>query len=711
MKRLLSLLLALTMMASTLSACNNTPVENPDEQDKQEVIQNEEPSDDGKITLVAEGLTDYVIVRGANAYVSEVTASTELQNYIKQISGVEIPIVTDDAEPVEKEIVVGKTNREADGEFNRDELGNDGLVIKTSGKKLFLVGGEKRGTLYAVYEFLESYLGCRFYTKTVEKVPEMKTIVLDQIGEDKQIPTVMFREMGWLDWDDADYCVKRKINSSWAGQLTDEWGGKEPWVGGHSMSMLLNVNQYYAEHPEYFAMRKNGERVGYVGFDGPQACLSNPEVINILIENVRNWIKATPGVRIFHIGQNDNQEYCLCDECVKIYNEEGGALSGTMIRAVNAVAEALADEFPDVIFQTYAYQYTRSAPKTKAADNVMIMLCTIERCVSHRIYDDCVASNNPTFIDGSSKSFAEDLADWKNITDKVYIYDYNANYGDYHVLMSDFNNLYYDTQYYVNNNATGILSQGKTQGFDCEFRELRTYLLSKLFWDPYMSEDEYWALMNDFLEGVYGPGWQYLKEYIELAESLTEDKCWGIFSEPTDMFALETVEAHSKDSYPEELTIDMLINYETVDWLQYWNWYKTVEENPITEKGYELFGKAIEMAETESQKTQLDKVSVQLDLVKSYYLYKLRSVGNGAIGKIITNFFIANPDCADSDTKAQLRVNIIKYVNSIENTDYSDFNRALVEKMKKYTPYYREYGPLGNSDSFNYDNYPRDWLN
>ena len=164
------------------------------------------------IVLADNGLSDYVIVRGENAVITEVTASTELQSYIKQISGVEIPIVTDSTAPVDKEIVVGKTNREADGEFDREELGDDGLVIKTKDQKLFLVGGEKRGTLYAVYEFLESYLGCRFYSIDIEKVPEQKTISLSAIEEDKQIPVFSFRCVYSYEFADSDAFAKRKLN-------------------------------------------------------------------------------------------------------------------------------------------------------------------------------------------------------------------------------------------------------------------------------------------------------------------------------------------------------------------------------------------------------------------------------------------------------------------------------------------------------------------
>ncbi|MBE6632235.1 MAG: hypothetical protein E7623_05980, partial [Ruminococcaceae bacterium] len=102
-KKLLNILLALSMMLAMLAACNNDPNEG------EEMVSD-------VLNLVVDGVSDYVIVRGENAYISEVTASTELQKYLKQISGVEIPIITDSTAPVEKEIVVGKTNREADGE-------------------------------------------------------------------------------------------------------------------------------------------------------------------------------------------------------------------------------------------------------------------------------------------------------------------------------------------------------------------------------------------------------------------------------------------------------------------------------------------------------------------------------------------------------------------------------------------------------------------
>ena len=124
MKRFLSFTLAALMLLSILTACNGEdPTIQPDVAGES-IEEGKEPVMDMKnLNLVVDGVSEYVIVRGENASPSEVTAASELQSYLKQISGAELPIVTDSAEPVVKEIVVGKTNREKDGAFDRTELG------------------------------------------------------------------------------------------------------------------------------------------------------------------------------------------------------------------------------------------------------------------------------------------------------------------------------------------------------------------------------------------------------------------------------------------------------------------------------------------------------------------------------------------------------------------------------------------------------------
>ena len=207
---LLSVLMAFSVMS--LAGCQDAPEpEVPEEPDTPDIPDTPDtpdtppaPEEAAPLILASEGVSEYVIVRGENASPSEVTASTELQKYLKQICGAELPIVTDSTAAVEKEIVVGKTNRESEGEFDREKLGTDGFVIKTSDDKLYLVGGEKRGTLYAVYEFLESYLGCRFFTQTVETVPTLTTITIDAIKQDTFVALIILKGEGTVTTDDGE---------------------------------------------------------------------------------------------------------------------------------------------------------------------------------------------------------------------------------------------------------------------------------------------------------------------------------------------------------------------------------------------------------------------------------------------------------------------------------------------------------------------------
>ena len=117
------------------------PVDAPDMTDK--VV------DFGKtFDIIANGFSDYVIIKGENCTESESTAATVLQEYLFKISGVTLPIITDANRPLNHEIIVGKTSREGDGfTVDRNKLGNEGVYLKTVGEKLVISGGEIRGAL------------------------------------------------------------------------------------------------------------------------------------------------------------------------------------------------------------------------------------------------------------------------------------------------------------------------------------------------------------------------------------------------------------------------------------------------------------------------------------------------------------------------------------------------------------------------------------
>ena len=81
-------------------------------------------------------------------------------------------------------------------------------------------------------------------------------------------------------------------------------------------------------------------------------------------------------------------------------------------------------------------------------------------------------------------------------------------------------------------NVKGMFTQGNRNSRSGEFGELRAYLLSKLMMDPYMGEEKYYQLMDEFLAAYYGEGWAYIRMYIDKTSELYEVGCGNMYMHP-----------------------------------------------------------------------------------------------------------------------------------------------------------------------------------
>ena len=117
----------------------------------------------GRLLLAEGGRSAYSIVVAKDAIPSERHAAEELQRYLERISGAKLPIITDDAEMGEHEIILGDNEhlRKLNLGIDFSKLGEEGFVLKTHKSYLIIAGGKPRGTLYGVYTFLEEKLGVR----------------------------------------------------------------------------------------------------------------------------------------------------------------------------------------------------------------------------------------------------------------------------------------------------------------------------------------------------------------------------------------------------------------------------------------------------------------------------------------------------------------------------------------------------------------------
>lgn len=442
-------------------------------------------------------IDDYVIVIPESASEAEQSGAAALQKYVKMISGSQLSIVSDASQPVAKEIVLGATSRELATEL--PTLGKDGFVIKTTADKIAIYGQGDKGTLYGVYEFLEGYLGCRLYSKDVEVVPQSSSVKVSAEIYDKQVPVIEYRYSSYKASRDSLFSDWHRLCDS-----KKDWG---LWV--HTFMSLVPPGEYFKEHPEYYALR-SGKR------SMTQLCLSNPEVLEVVCENLKERMALLPNASHWSVSQDDNQAYCQCDECKKLDDKDGGPI-GSVITFTNKVAE----RFPDKTISTLAYLYSRAAPKvTKPRENVNIMFCNIE----------CNRSR-PIATDTLEAAFRKDMSDWAKLTKNILVWDYVIQFSN---LVSPFPNmelLQPNMQYFVANNVTSMFPQGNRE-VGGEFADLRSYMIAKLMWNPDL---DYNKVLQDFCYGYYGAAGSYIVEYIELMadELAASGDNMHIFGNPT----------------------------------------------------------------------------------------------------------------------------------------------------------------------------------
>ena len=499
----------------------------------------------GKVHLFWKGKSNFKIIISKDASETEKTAASELQKYLTKITGFEIPVETDDKIKAGKpEILIGRTNRE-NGQYtvDREKSGTDGFQIFWAGKQLVIAGGNERGTLYGVYGFLES-LGCRFFTADVENVPKEETITLSLTDSIMEKPVFEYRDVFWTSVFDVNISVKLRLNGSAVlGQgsvirdIPKEQGGvmrftKPNFV--HTFPDFFPPEKYFAEHPEYFSEIK-GKRTAESLYSQP--CLTNPDVLRIAIENVKSWLRADPEGQIISVSQDDsyvNESYCTCKACAAIDKEEDSH-AGTLIRFVNAVADAVKDEFPDAVIETLAYQYSRKPPKiTKPRDNVIIRI-GIARCKAHPI-ESC-----PNNLEAKNV-----IEEWAKICNRLYIWDYTTNFHHYLAPFPNLRTLQPNVRFFAENSVKGVFEQGYYHtGKTGEFEELRAYMLAKLLWNPYTDIEKH---EQEFLDTYYGSASPYVKQYLDVLH--------GFFSSGNDHFSLnfDPVELYEKYMTDEILT-------------------------------------------------------------------------------------------------------------------------------------------------------------
>ena len=406
-------------------------------------------------------------------------------------------------------------------------LGMDAFRVREEDGRLVIVGGNERGCLYGVYSFLEKEGGAGFYSSGCERPPRADTKLRKGLDYAEK-PAIPLRECLWKDAQDNAFAAKLRLNARVSGRVTpdsERCGGFEgrfaPGLGNcHTFFGILPPKAHFKDHPEFYSEYK-GKRVA-----NRQLCLTNPEVLRRATQYVLDRIEKHPDCRYFGVSQNDGREgACECAACKQVDDEEGSH-AGTMIRFVNAIAAEVEKKHPDKIVETLAYTYTRRPPKkVRPRKNVMVCFCTIECDFSKPIPESRYEPNH---------LLCEDIRAWSAMTDKLYVWDYTTNFGDYLHQFPNVNALQGNIRFFLENGCYSLFEQGAYQGTYADFAELKLWLLSKWMWNPDLDRE---TLLKEFFAGYYGPAAAEMRAYLDLCLAQPRDEAKNpltIYLPPTD---------------------------------------------------------------------------------------------------------------------------------------------------------------------------------
>lgn len=441
-----------------------------------------------------------------NSSTAEQTAAAELALHIGQILG-ETPAVQDETVPASGPTFwVGATQTARDAGIDLVKLGPEEWIVQSSGENVLLLGGRPRGTLYAVYHYLEDACGARWWNPWEQTVPRLESLPVNGLNLRGE-PTIKYRDIYQFYGNDGGrFPARNRANRDGDARISATYGGCRdygPPYHVHTFYKYIPPDRYFESHPEWFS-EIDGKRVA----ERHQLCLSNPELRKVVLQKLRDYIRqsearakeaGTPAPVVYDISQNDWGGQCLCAACQAIVKREGDSEAGLLLDFINEIADGIREEFPYVYIDTLAYQYTQKPPSTiRPRDNVIIRLCDTR--------------SNATFPITSAENtdFREFLLTWAGIAKNLRIWDYAVTYAQPRGLPYPSADTYADDfRFYAAHHVEGVFTELEFPVI-ADVRDYKVWLMAKLLENP---DADFATLQTDFTDGFYGKAGALFRAY------------------------------------------------------------------------------------------------------------------------------------------------------------------------------------------------------
>ena len=487
------------------------------------------------LTVFDNHSADMKIVLPVAATDAEKDAAAELKRFLDRASGADFEIVSEGES--DSGLFVGRTKLAEEWKLPPDPPAPDqdegfAIEVRADTGCAVLVGTIDMATKFAVYDFLDRFVGVRWFLpgKLFQVVPRHKRLVIPDCSI-RELPALSGRVLAYslgaelypdnhdpqfgapfVDYSDpkgvrVDTSRLSRHASRWACRnLLSVDGRLSGSFHGHNFIRILNYGAYFEEHPDYYPPRYSVAGAAPPGSYGWQPCTSNPGVLQLTLNWGRDFFRHNPEHWAwFSLGINDSGGWCNCERCRALDIPRGQyrgfpIMTDRYVKFVRQVADVMLKEFPNRKVSLLAYSSTVVPPLSDEPlpPNVVAVVTR-----------DSFQYHDPAYL-------AADLKDdqrWIELTNgNVYRYDYYT-LG------------WLVPRYYPHRLAADIRRMRNigVKGIYAEDSPLwptigpSFYVAAKLWWNPDRDVDE---LINEFNTTLFGPAAEPMSRFWARHEQL-----------------------------------------------------------------------------------------------------------------------------------------------------------------------------------------------